>query len=180
MEAHPKDIVWANLDDGALEMTSRYVTSWMASFAMIVAWTFPVGFVGTLSNLDDLCVKVQYVVLSSLLARRSLNAYHVNCSWLAWVCTGTDTVLLLAHLTIELNFHQHRVPGRVLYRVSFHLCFWLSCLPLYPLFCVVCLSTLFPLTHVDRHLGLAWYECIPRYSLMSISVYRRFYFFLLV
>lgn len=30
------------------------------------------------------------------------------------------------------------------------------------------------------HTGLAWYECIPRYSLMSVSVYRRFYLFLLM
>ncbi len=29
-------------------------------------------------------------------------------------------------------------------------------------------------------LGLAWYEGIPRYSLISVSVYRRFYFFLLM
>jgi len=28
--------------------------------------------------------------------------------------------------------------------------------------------------------ALAWYECIPRYSMISVSVYRRFYIFLLV
>lgn len=59
MEANPKDIVWQNLDDGALEMRSRYVISWLATFGLIIAWAFPVVFIGTLSNLDDLCVKVQ-------------------------------------------------------------------------------------------------------------------------
>lgn len=28
--------------------------------------------------------------------------------------------------------------------------------------------------------ALAWYECIPRYSLISISVYKRYFFFLLL
>lgn len=28
--------------------------------------------------------------------------------------------------------------------------------------------------------ALAWYECIPRYSMISVSVYRRFYIFLLM
>lgn len=59
MEAHPKDIVWRNLDDGALEMRSRYITSWIATIGLIIAWTFPVGFIGTLSKLADLCAKVQ-------------------------------------------------------------------------------------------------------------------------
>lgn len=59
MEANPKDIVWKNLDDGALEMNSRFVTSWIATAGLIFVWTFPVAFIGTLSNLDDLCVKVK-------------------------------------------------------------------------------------------------------------------------
>ncbi len=59
MEANPKDIVWHNLDDGALEMRSRYITSWGATVGLIIAWAFPVSFIGTLSNLDDLCVKIQ-------------------------------------------------------------------------------------------------------------------------
>jgi calcium permeable stress-gated cation channel len=58
MEAHPKDIVWANLDDGALEMKSRYVISWAATVGLIIAWAFPVTFIGALSNLTELCVDV--------------------------------------------------------------------------------------------------------------------------
>lgn len=58
MEAHPKDIVWRNLDDGALEVRSRYITSWIATVGLIIGWAFPATFIGTLSNLDDLCLKV--------------------------------------------------------------------------------------------------------------------------
>ncbi|KDR75323.1 hypothetical protein GALMADRAFT_226985 [Galerina marginata CBS 339.88] len=124
MEAHPKDIVWRNLDDGALEMKSRYITSWLATVGLIIAWAFPVGFIGTLSNLSDLCEKVR---------------------WLRWVCEappvarglveGVLPPLLLAILFVLLPFILR---------------------------------------------GLAWYECIPRYSLISVSVYRRFYLFLLI
>jgi len=67
MEAHPKDIVWRNLDDGALEMKSRYVTSWLATAGLIFVWAFPVGFIGTLSNLSDLCDDVQCVKILSFL-----------------------------------------------------------------------------------------------------------------
>jgi hypothetical protein len=59
MEANPKDIVWQNLDDGALEMRGRYVISWAVTVGLIIGWAFPVGFIGTLSNLDDLCTKLQ-------------------------------------------------------------------------------------------------------------------------
>lgn len=59
MEAHPKDIVWHNLDDGALEVRGRYLTSWAATVGLIIAWAFPVGFIGTLSNLSGFCVKFQ-------------------------------------------------------------------------------------------------------------------------
>jgi hypothetical protein len=61
MEVNPKDIIWSNLDDGALEMKSRYALSWVATIGLIVLWAFPVGFIGTLSNLSDLCERLQYV-----------------------------------------------------------------------------------------------------------------------
>lgn len=61
MEVNPKDIIWSNLDDGALEMKSRYALSWVATIGLIIIWAFPVGFIGTLSNLSDLCEKLQYV-----------------------------------------------------------------------------------------------------------------------
>ncbi|KAJ7141507.1 hypothetical protein C8R44DRAFT_604374 [Mycena epipterygia] len=124
METSPKDIVWENLDDGALEMTWRYATSWIATFGLIVAWGFPVAFIGSLSKVDTLCQKVH---------------------WLKWVCTAPNPI-----------------PGIIQ-----------GILP--PLLLAI-LFALLPL--ILR--GLAWYECIPRYSLISISVYRRFFLFLLI
>lgn len=72
MEVNPKDIVWKNLDDGALEMKSRYLFSWVATAGLIIAWAFPVSFIGSLSNLSSLCEKVQYVV-----------QYHAGGTWSA-------------------------------------------------------------------------------------------------
>ncbi|KAG2015869.1 DUF221 family protein [Coprinopsis cinerea AmutBmut pab1-1] len=124
MDAHPKDIVWNNLDDGALEMKGRYITSWMATVGLIIAWTFPVSFIGTLSNLGELCTDVK---------------------WLAWVCDLPDVVRGLIEGVLP--------PGL--------------------------LAVLFALLPFILQ-ALAWYECIARYSLISVSVYKRFYFFLLI
>lgn len=144
MEAHPKDIVWNNLDDGAFEMKTRYTLSWAATVGLIIAWSFPVAFIGTLSNLTELCT---------------------NIKWLAWVCNapkvargvmeGVLPPALLAGLFAILPFIlKGQYPCRVLVTRLSQSCEFTS--------------------------ALAWYECIPRYSLMSVSVYRRFYFFLLV
>jgi hypothetical protein len=57
LEANPKDIVWDNIDDGPLESRTRFITSWLATFGLIVAWTIPVAFVGSLSNIAGLCQK---------------------------------------------------------------------------------------------------------------------------
>ncbi|KAK0463530.1 DUF221 family protein [Desarmillaria tabescens] len=124
MEAHPKDVVWRNLDDGALEMRGRYLTSWLATIGLIIGWAFPVTFIGTLSNVDDLCIKVH---------------------WLKWVCTSPDPVPALI---------QGVLPPALLAGLFALLPFILR--------------------------ALAWYECIPRYSLISVSVYRRFFLFLLI
>ncbi|KAF9453915.1 DUF221-domain-containing protein [Macrolepiota fuliginosa MF-IS2] len=124
MEANPKDIVWHNLDDGALEMRWRYVTSWAATIGLIIVWAFPVGFIGTLSNLDDLCLK-----------------FH----WLQWLCDAPAPV-----------------PGIIQ-----------GVLP------PALLASLFALLPFILR-GLAWYECIPRYSLIAVSVYKRYYFLLLI
>ncbi|KAF7782412.1 hypothetical protein Agabi119p4_1788 [Agaricus bisporus var. burnettii] len=124
MEAHPKDIVWHNLDDGALEVRGRYLTSWAATVGLIIAWAFPVGFIGTLSNLSGFCVK-----------------FH----WLNWLCAAPKPVLGLI---------QGVLPPALL-------------------------AALFSLLPFILR-GLAWYECIPRYSLIAVSVYKRFYFFLLI
>ncbi|KAJ7072039.1 DUF221 family protein [Mycena amicta] len=124
METSPKDVVWDNLDDGALEMTWRYAVSWLATFGLIIAYGFPVVFVGTLSNIDDLCNKVH---------------------WLRWACTAPNPVP---------GIIQGIIPPALL-------------------------AILFALLPIILW-GLAWFECIPRYSLISISVYRRFFLFLLI
>ncbi|KAG7093058.1 hypothetical protein E1B28_009350 [Marasmius oreades] len=124
MEVHPKDIVWRNLDDGALEMRGRYVTSWAATIGLIILWFFPVAAIGTLSNLDDLCRKV---------------------TWLRWVCEAPNPV-----------------PGIVQ-----------GILP------PALLALLFALLPFILKF-LAWYENIPRWSLISIAVYHRFFLFLLI
>ncbi|CAK5265567.1 unnamed protein product [Mycena citricolor] len=123
MEANPKDIVWENLDDGSLEVSWRFATSWLATIALIVAWIFPVTFIGTLSQISTLCSHVP---------------------WLNWICLA-----------------PHPIPGIIQ-----------GIIP--PLLLAIFFAVL-PL--ILR--GLAWYECIPRYSLMSVSVYHRYYLFLL-
>ncbi|KAF8586259.1 DUF221-domain-containing protein [Ramaria rubella] len=124
IQVAPKDVIWANIDDGVYETRVRYVTSWLASIGIIVLWFFPVTFVGLLSNISELCVKIR---------------------WLTWVCRAPTPV-----------------PGIIQ-----------GVLP--PLL----LSILFAiLPWVLR--GLAWYENIPLYSLLSISVYKRYYLFLVV
>lgn len=124
IEASPKDIVWSNLDDGAAEVKSRQVLSWVAQIGLIVVWAVPVSFAGTLSNLSSLCTKI---------------------SWLAWVCKAPSPL-----------------PGMIE-----------GILP--PVLLAVLLLIL-PM--VLR--WLAWFEGIPRYSLISVSLYKRYFLFLLV
>jgi calcium permeable stress-gated cation channel len=59
LEANPKDVIWANLDDPISETTTRYVLSWLATFGLIILWAFPVTAIGALSKLDQLCQDVQ-------------------------------------------------------------------------------------------------------------------------
>jgi calcium permeable stress-gated cation channel len=58
LETSPKDIVWENLDEQALEMGTRYLISWTATIGLIILWAFPAAFIGSLSNLESLCQKV--------------------------------------------------------------------------------------------------------------------------
>ncbi|KAG9007929.1 hypothetical protein FRB93_006948 [Tulasnella sp. JGI-2019a] len=124
VDVAPDDVVWANIDDSAYEVRARYVTSWLAQLGLIVLWAFPVAFVGTLSNLQSLCLKA---------------------SWLAWVCRLPKT---------PLGVIEGILPPMLL-------AILLAVLPL-----------------VLR--ALAWYENIPLYSLISLSVYKRYYIFLIV
>ncbi|KIO24905.1 hypothetical protein M407DRAFT_15343 [Tulasnella calospora MUT 4182] len=120
----PDDIVWRNIDDSGYETRARYVISWLAMLGLIVAWTFPVAFVGLLSNVSSLCVKVH---------------------WLAWICRLSD---------IPQGIIQGILPP-VFLAILFLILPWIL-------------------------RGLAWYENIPRWSLISLSVYKRYYVFLVV
>lgn len=119
----PDDIVWRNIDDSGYETRARYVTSWLAMIGLIVLWTFPVAFVGLLSNVSSLCAKVH---------------------WLAWICRLSE---------IPQGIIQGILPP-VFLAILFLILPWI-------------------LT------GLAWYENIPRWSLISLSVYKRYYIFLI-
>jgi hypothetical protein len=59
LEANPKDIVWENLDDGAVETRTRFVISWAVTFGMVLAWGLPAAFIGSLSNIDEFCQKLR-------------------------------------------------------------------------------------------------------------------------
>ena len=59
LEVHPKDVVWENLADSAVATRTRKIVSWFLTLGLIVVWVFPVGFVGTLSNVSALCTKVR-------------------------------------------------------------------------------------------------------------------------
>ncbi|KAL1744955.1 hypothetical protein HDZ31DRAFT_37437 [Schizophyllum fasciatum] len=120
MEAHPKDVVWANLDDGPL----RKAISWAATIALIIFWAIPVAFVGTVSNVSGLCD---------------------NISWLSWLCKIP---------TIPLGIIEGVLPPALL-------------------------AALFALLPMILRF-LAWYSCLPRYSLISTNVYKRYFAFLVI
>ncbi|KAG8739154.1 hypothetical protein FRC12_016411, partial [Ceratobasidium sp. 428] len=124
IEVAPDDIIWDNIDDGAYEVRARFVLSWLLTFAVIAFWFVPTAFAGILSNVDQLCVKAQ---------------------WLAWVCKLPPVV-------------QGIIQG---------------VLP--PVF----LAVLFILLPIYLR-AMAVFECIPRHSLVSISLYKRYFLFLLV
>ncbi|KAG8909434.1 hypothetical protein FRC01_006946, partial [Tulasnella sp. 417] len=120
----PDDIVWRNIDDSGYETRARYVISWLAMIGLIIVWTFPVAFVGLLSNVSALCAKIH---------------------WLDWICRLS-------------NLPQGIIQG---------------ILP--PVFLAI-LFLILP--WILR--ALAWYENIPRWSLISLSVYKRYYVFLVI
>ncbi|KAH7339317.1 DUF221-domain-containing protein [Rhizoctonia solani] len=124
IEVSPDDIIWDNIDDGAYEVRSRYVLSWVLTFAVIAFWFIPTTFAGILSNVDQLCSKAE---------------------WLQWVCRLPDVVQ---------GIIQGVLPPAVI-------------------------AILFLLLPIYLR-AMAVFECIPRHSLVSISLYKRYYLFLVV
>lgn len=124
LQIMPKDVIWANIDDGVYTTRFRYLTSWLLNIGIVIVWFFPTTFVGLLSNVSQLCTHIK---------------------WLAWVCK--------AHAPIP-GIIQGVFPP-VLLTISFAILPWIL-------------------------RALAWYENIPLYSLLSISVYKRYFMFLVI
>ncbi|GAA6060530.1 hypothetical protein JCM10212_005611 [Sporobolomyces blumeae] len=65
LEVHQEDVIWDNLSINPYQARGRYVLSWAATLGLIILWSFPVAFVGLISNVNKLCLVA---------------------SWLEWLC----------------------------------------------------------------------------------------------
>ncbi|KDE07374.1 hypothetical protein MVLG_02415 [Microbotryum lychnidis-dioicae p1A1 Lamole] len=65
VEVDREDVIWRNLSVNPSNGTLRYSASWGATIGLIIVWSFPVAFVGSLSNVSALCI---------------------SAPWLAWLC----------------------------------------------------------------------------------------------
>ncbi|KAN0063415.1 phosphate metabolism protein 7 [Thecaphora frezii] len=61
VEAHPNDIVWANLNMNPYERKVRTAIGWAITIGLIAFWTVPVGFVGIVSNINGLSENVPFL-----------------------------------------------------------------------------------------------------------------------
>lgn len=61
VEAHPLDVVWGNLSMNPYEKKVRTLIGWSITIAIVVFWTVIVGFVGIVSNVKGLGVKVHWL-----------------------------------------------------------------------------------------------------------------------
>ncbi|KAK4698531.1 calcium permeable stress-gated cation channel, partial [Phenoliferia sp. Uapishka_3] len=65
LEVDQDDVIWSNLTINPYQIKVRYAISWAATIGLIVLWSFPVAFVGLISNVSSLCLTV---------------------SWMEWLC----------------------------------------------------------------------------------------------
>lgn len=65
IEVSPKDVIWSNLGLNPYETKVRLAVSWALTAGLIILWSFPVAFVGAISNVNTLCT---------------------TYSWLSWLC----------------------------------------------------------------------------------------------
>lgn len=61
VEAHPGDIVWANMNMNPYERKIRTVIGWAITIALIIFWAIPVAFVGIISNIKGLADNVPFL-----------------------------------------------------------------------------------------------------------------------
>ncbi|BGP15990.1 hypothetical protein JCM10213_005460 [Rhodosporidiobolus nylandii] len=65
LEVGQEDVIWGNLNINPYQQRVRYALSWAMTLGLIILWSFPVAFVGLISNVSSLCI---------------------SASWLAWLC----------------------------------------------------------------------------------------------
>ncbi|KZT62553.1 DUF221-domain-containing protein [Calocera cornea HHB12733] len=71
IEVAPEDVIWANLGLNPYEMKIRAAISLGLSIGLIIVWSFPVAFVGAISNVNHLC----------------------TYNWLSWICRLPSVVV---------------------------------------------------------------------------------------
>ncbi|KAI5121706.1 hypothetical protein M0805_002099 [Coniferiporia weirii] len=72
VEVAPEDVIWGNLGLIPYERNVRTLISYAATGGLIILWSFPVAFIGVVSNVSNLCQ---------------------TYSWLAWLCKLPPTVI---------------------------------------------------------------------------------------
>ena len=161
-EVAPADVLWSNLGMNPYEMQIRRMISYGITVALIALWAIPVAFIGTVSNLANLCQ---------------------TASWLAWICTLPDTVvgiiqgvlppvalavlMMLLPIVLRMLASFEGVPTRTsvelslmtryfAFQVIVSICVFFSFL-----FFMLLLKTcpVFPLALVPHCHALVWYHC---------------------
>lgn len=84
LEVAQEDVIWSNLSITPYQAKLRYVASWAMTLGLIIGWSFPVAFVGLLSNVSSLCI---------------------SASWLSWLCKLPVRKLI--------SFSHHTSPALV-------------------------------------------------------------------
>ncbi|CED82447.1 Uncharacterized conserved protein [Phaffia rhodozyma] len=72
IETAPEDVIWSNLSMNPYEANIRQYISYALTGGLILLWSFPVAFVGIISNVSTLCTQF---------------------SWLAWICKLPSVVV---------------------------------------------------------------------------------------
>ncbi|PWZ02299.1 DUF221-domain-containing protein [Testicularia cyperi] len=61
VEAHPDDVVWANMNMNPYERKIRTAIGWAITIGLIIFWAVPVAFVGIISNIKGLATDVPFL-----------------------------------------------------------------------------------------------------------------------
>ncbi|CBQ72876.1 conserved hypothetical protein [Sporisorium reilianum SRZ2] len=61
VEAHPDDVVWANMNMNPYERKIRTAIGWAITVVLIIFWAVPVAFVGIISNIKGLANDVPFL-----------------------------------------------------------------------------------------------------------------------